>query len=166
MNDKTIIGVDPGKEGFITVMRGGAFVHHPIPMVGHRELDMVALSALIVSIASECDPKMTQVVIEDVHAIYGSSAGATFTFGGIAYALRMGFIMVGLPVVLVAPKKWQKEMFEGVKVDSDKKVMSIAAAKRLCPGADLRRTPRCTKPDDNLTDSLLIAIYGSRHYVL
>lgn len=163
---KTIIGVDPGKEGFITLMIGACFRHYPIPMIGNKELDMVALSSLIVEIASLCDPSRTQVVIEDVHAIYGSSAGATFTFGGIAYALRMGFLMVGLPVVLVSPKKWQKEMFEGVKPDPDKKVMSIAAAKRLCPTADLRRTPRCTKPDNNLTDSLLIAIYGSRHYVL
>lgn len=166
MSEKTIIGVDPGKEGFITVMRGGVFSHHPIPMIGHRELDMNALSALIVNIAAECDPRRTMVVIEDVHAIFGSSAGATFTFGGIAYALRMGFVMVGLPVVLVSPKKWQKEMYEGIKSESDKKIMSIAAAKRLCPDVDLRRSAKCKKPDDNLTDSLLIAIYGSRHYVL
>jgi hypothetical protein len=56
-------------------------------------------------------------------------------------------------------------MYEGIKANPDKKVMSVLAAKRLFPRQDLRRTPNCTKPDDNLTDSLLIAEYGRRHYL-
>ena len=51
-----------------------------------------------------------------------------------------GFIMCGLRIVLVTPKKWQKEMYEGIKPNPDKKVMSGLAAKRLFPRQDLRRT--------------------------
>ena len=165
MKQKTIIGVDPGKEGFITVKTESNMVHYPVPTVG-KELDLHALAELIVDIVGNCDIDRTMVVIEDVHAIQGSSARATFTFGGVCYALRMGFSMLNVPLVLVAPKKWQKEMYEGIPSCADKKVMSVMAAKRLFPHHDLRRTTKCTKPDDNLTDSILIAEYGWRHFVL
>lgn len=161
-----IIGVDPGKEGFITTMSddGVTIKHHPIPRIG-KEVDLNALCELILEISTHCVPNRTTVVIEDVHAIPGSGAGQTFNFGGVCWALRMGFTMCGFRIVLVAPKKWQKEMYEGIRPDSDKKVMSVQAAKRLFPNHDIRRTPKCKKPDDNLTDSLLICEYARRHFV-
>lgn len=162
--EKTVIGIDPGKEGFITVMNVSGITHYAMPKVG-KELDLHGLADLIFKISEECDPAKTIVVIEDVHALYGSSAGATFNFGLVCGLLRMGFVMCGLPIVLVSPKKWQKEMHEGVKVNPNKKVMSILAAQRLFPNHDLRRTEACKKPDDNLVDSLLIAEYGRRHYL-
>lgn len=162
--NQTVIGIDPGKQGFITVMKNSGITHYSMPKVG-KELDLHELSDLIIKISEDCDPKNTVVIIEDVHALPKSSAGATFTFGGVCYAIRMGFIMCGLSIVLVAPKKWQKEMYEGIRVNPDKKVMSVLAAKRLFPRQNLLRTPACTKPDDNLTDSLLIAEYGRRHYL-
>lgn len=159
-----VIGVDPGKQGFITVMNCDGIVHYPIPLIG-KELDMHGLSELLIKISEGCVPEKTMVVIEDVHALPRSSAGATFTFGGVCYAIRMGFTMCGLPVTLVSPKKWQKEMYLGIKPNPDKKVMSIQASKRLFPNQDLRRSDKCKKPDDNLTDSLLIAEYGRRHFL-
>lgn len=163
-SNQTIIGVDPGKQGYITVMRKSGIVHYPMPKVG-KELDPHELSELIVRISEECDAENTMVVIEDVHALHNSAASATWNFGFVCGMLRMAFIMCGLPIVLVPPKKWQKEMYEGIKVSPDKKVMSVLAAKRLFPQQDLRRTRACKKPDDNLTDSLLIAEYGRRHYL-
>lgn len=161
-----IIGVDPGKEGVITTMSndGVMIQHYPIPKIG-RDVDLSGLSELILSIADLCIPNQTTVVIEDVHAISGSGAGQTFNFGGVCWALRMGFTMCGFKIVLVAPKKWQKEMYEGIRENANKKLMSIQAAKRLFPGHDIRRTNKCKTPDDNLTDSLLIAEYGRRHFV-
>lgn len=163
-NDETVIGIDPGKEGFITVMNSSGVETFPMPKVG-KEIDLHCLSDLIVKISEKCNPDKTVVVIEDVHALAGSAAGATFAFGGVCWALRMGFIMCGLRIVLVSPKKWQKEMFEGVKKMEDTKAMSVLAAKRLFPNVKLTRTDRCTKPDNNLTDSLLIAEYGRRNYL-
>lgn len=162
--NEVVIGIDPGKEGFITVMSSEKIQHFSMPKIG-KEVDLNALSELILKISEDCAKKRAIVVIEDVHAIHGSAASATFTFGGICWALRMGFIMCGLPIILVAPKKWQKEMYEGIKVVENKKMMSIQAAKRLFPNQSLLRTPDCKKPDDNLTDSLLIAEYGRRHYL-
>ena len=161
---KNIIGIDPGKKGFITVMTDdGGITHYPIP-TKKSEVDLHALSELILCLAENMDTESTLVAIENVHAIPGSAASATFTFGGICYALRLGFIMVGFPVVLIPPKKWQKEMYVGVKPNEDKKVMSVMAAQSLFPNHDLRRSEKCIKPDDNLTDSLLIAEYARRNY--
>lgn len=99
---QTVIGVDPGKQGFITVMKSTGIKHYPMPKVG-KELDLHELSELIIQISEECDINNTVVVIEDVHALPRSAAGATFTFGGVCYALRMGFIMCGLRIVLGNP---------------------------------------------------------------
>lgn len=168
MNDmlpeETVIGVDPGKEGYFTVMKRTGITHYPMPKVG-KEIDPHGLADLIVNLSSDCDVQHTIVVIEDVHAIHGSAATATFNFGFVCGMIRMGFILCGMPIVMVAPKKWQKEMFEGVKSNIDKKVMSVLAAKRLFPQQNLLRTPNCKTPDNNLTDSLLIAEYGRRHYL-
>ena len=161
---ETVIGIDPGKEGFITVMKSDSIKHYEMPKIG-KEIDLHGLSELIFNISETCDVNKTVTVIEDVHALAGSAATATFNFGGICFALRMAFIMLGFKIVLVTPKKWQKEMFEGIKENPNKKVMSVLAAKRLFPNQDLRRTSACKKPDDNLTDSLLIAEYGRRHYL-
>lgn len=103
----TAIGIDPGKEGFITVMRRGFMKSYPIPKVKDA-IDEVGLAGLVLEIAEGCEPQFTHVTIEDVHALHGSSAQGTFNFGGITWALRMAFIMCGLPVHRVAPKKWQK----------------------------------------------------------
>ena len=162
--DWTAIGIDPGKEGFITVMRRGFIHSYPVPKV-KDVIDEEGLAALVLEIAEQCDPQYTHIAIEDVHALHGSSAQGTFNFGGITWALRMAFIVCGLPVHWVAPKKWQKEMHEGVKPCADKKQMSILAAKRLFPNYNLLRTPNCKKPDDNLVDSLLIAEYCRRNYL-
>lgn len=160
----TVIGVDPGKEGFITIMKETGIQHFPMPKIG-KEVDLHGLAELMVKILEGCDENNTIVVIEDVHALHNSSAASTWNFGFVCGVLRMSFVMCGLPIVLVTPKKWQKEMYEGIKIDPNKKVMSVMAAKRLFPSQDLRRTPNCKKPDDNLTDSLLIAEYGRRHYL-
>lgn len=159
-----IIGVDPGKEGFITVIMGdGKIIHYPIPR-RKGEIDLHSLSELIFQIAEVANPETTLVAIEKVHAIAGSSASGTFTFGGICFAIQMGFTMMDFPIVLIPPKQWQKEMYVGIKPNPDKKVMSITAAKRLFPNLSLLRTPNCVKPDNNLTDSLLIAEYARRKF--
>jgi hypothetical protein len=101
-SNQTIIGVDPGKQGYITVMRKSGIVHYPMPKVG-KELDPHELSELIVRISEECDAENTMVVIEDVHALHNSAASATWNFGFVCGMLRMAFIMCGLPIVLVSP---------------------------------------------------------------
>lgn len=170
---KYSIGIDPGKEGCIVII-------HPdltreiikIPKIA-KMVDDLELSKIIARIASY-ESKM--VVLEDVHAIYGSAAGSTFTFGDCNGFIRGCLVTNKVPFAKVPPKLWQKDMLEGVpeiikpmkpgqvKKVRDIKAMAEIAAKRLFPEQDLRRTPKCSKNDDNIIDALLMAEYCRRKY--
>lgn len=160
------IGIDPGSKGFATLMEDGK----PIAFASFQLCDQNALAEFFRSHA-DC-----KVCMEEVHALYGSSAKSTFAFGEINGFLKGLFTANQIPYTLVQPKKWQKEiwvtqdMVYDYKVDEDgngRKVVntkqtSINAAKRLFPGLDLRRTQNCKNIDDNKVDSILIAEYARR----
>lgn len=172
------IGIDPGKKGFITVFheldQGSLTIqYYAIPMIGN-EVDLHELDNIIKEIKSIASNDI-KCVLEDVHAIYGSAAGATFTFGFIAGAEEMCLISNSISYTKVKPKKWQKEMWEGVPLQqkksssgktmvTDTKKMSEIAAKRLFPNEDLRATTRCKKSHDGKVDALLMVEYCKRHF--
>lgn len=170
---KTYIGIDPGSIGFITIR------HHDgeyefIPLDG---CDFRRLAMRLAMLREETD---TFAIMEEVHAIFGSSAKATFAFGEINGLLKGLLITTGIPYQLVQPKIWQEEIWINAdkvyeyKTITDKdgnkktrkevntKQTSLNAARRLFPDIDLRKTERCKKPDDNLVDSLLICEYARR----
>jgi len=174
-----IIGIDPGKTGAIVAINTtlGTVEKHLIPLIGN-ELDLASLKQILCKYISA----PVCVYIEDVHAIFGSAAGATFTFGFVCGAIQAAVACLGLPYTLVQPKAWQKELYQGIpeirkqpiKIKKgkrtgkmiqgkmDTKAMSLLAAKRLFPKLDLRATERCKKPHDGIVDALLIATYGCR----
>lgn len=149
------IGIDPGVDGFISTF-DGEWKHYEMPKIG-TELDVQALSELFKSLHGKA-------VIEDVHAIFGSSAKATFKFGKVAGILEALLVANKIPFVKVAPKAWQRVMWVGVPIimkgkKKDTKAMSEMACKRMFPELDLRRTVRCTTTDDNKVDSILLCAY-------
>lgn len=171
-NDKCYIGIDVGAKGFISVQINGVWSHFPI-----ADNDLYQLSEIMREIRSKYDN--IACVIEDVHAVFGSSAKATFEFG-----FNKGYL-VGLlaankiPYTLVQPKTWQKEMWENsdmvvtykkvvikgqetTRKEVNTKQTSINACKRLFPMIDLRKSSRSKKPDDNKVDSMLLCEYGRR----
>jgi hypothetical protein len=167
---KTYIGIDPGKTGFICEIKGKYIIFYPIPKIG-THVDLLELSKILEGFKDmDC-----HCVIEDVHAIYGSSAKATFEFGRIVGNLETFLIAYRIPHTKVTPKKWQKELWEGVPVQkklssskktkvTDTKKMSEMAAKRLFPNIDLRKSTRAKNVDDNKVDSLLLAEYCKRKF--
>ena len=87
----------------------------------------------------------------------GQGVTSCFSFGQ-----NFGFILgllraLVIPFELVRPQKWKKEF----SCTSDKNT-SIEVAKRLFPGVDLRRTPKCQKPHDGICEALLMAEYARR----
>ena len=163
--EKVYIGIDPGSQGVITALYpdGGIdFCHIP-------DVTTEGICVFIRRMQSRaCGFGWGLVaVIEDVHAIFGSSAKSTFNFGWIKGLLQGLLVGNGIPYSLVSPKEWQKEMWTRQdKVVKDNRVQpkptSINAASRLFPNVDLRRTPKCKKPDDNKADSILLAEYARR----
>jgi hypothetical protein len=172
MENRVYLGIDVGSKGFITLNTGSEFKFYSI-----ADNDIYQLSDIFRDIKNEY-PNVV-CVMELIHAIFGSSAKATFAFGEINGILK-GLLMANkIPYHLVPPKTWQKEMWDNKdlvvsyktmtvkgkdvsKKDINTKQTSINAAKRIFPNIDLRKTERCKNPDDNKVDSLLIAEYGRR----
>ena len=170
--DKIYIGIDPGKNGGIYFKLGKNYTFFPIPKIG-KEYDERALFKIFNSHTDSFSEMYA--VIEDVHAIYGSSAGATFDFGYGCGLLTGMLVACNIPFTKVAPKKWQSQMFEGIPgqtktsssgktIQKDTKKMAEMAAKRLFPFIDLRATERCKVVHDGKVDALLICEYCSRNY--
>lgn len=171
---KCYVGIDVGKSGGVTAIiesdDGGVDIHSIVtPVLPDGDIDIYALSNLLKEYESELLVNM--VVIEKVHAIFGCGAGATFEFGKSAGIAEAVVTALGLPMSLVPPKTWQKEMWAGVdkltkvgKKSTDTKAMSLIAAKRLFPNAVLtdKTKPRSVKAHDGIVDSLLLAEYARR----
>lgn len=169
---KTYIAIDPGSKGFITIRHdNGLFEFIPIEGCNIHNLAL-KFQQLHIS-------KDVFAVMEEVHAIFGSSAKATFAFGEINGLLKGLLVATGIPYQLVQPKIWQKEIWinqdmvveykkvvvKGVeqnRKDVNTKQTSFNAAKRLFPDIDLRKSERCKNLDDNKCDSLLLCEYARR----
>lgn len=165
------IGIDPGKNGgiyFHTI--GYSYQFNQMPLIG-KEFDIHKLN----SIFESCEDIDCYAVIEDVHSIFGSSAGANWDFAFGCGLLEGILVSHGIPYTKVQPKKWQAEMFEGIPlqqkpsstgktVQKDTKRMAEMAAKRLFPSIDLRMTEKCKKSHDGKVDALLICEYCRRNF--
>lgn len=172
MNDKLYIGIDVGSKGFISTHFKGVWSHYSI-----EDNDLYQLSEIMRQMRLKCENLVC--VIEDVHAIFGSSAKATFAFG-FNKGYLIGLLAANnIPYVLVQPKEWQKEMWcnsdivvtykevtvKGKKVtkkEVNTKQTSINCCKRLFPTLDLRKSERSKKIDDNKVDSILMTEYARR----
>lgn len=169
---RVYMGIDPGSKGFITVNTG-----NELNFVSIADNDLYQLSRIFANIKKE-HPNVV-CVMEEIHAIFGSSAKATFSFGEINGLLKGLLIANEIPYHLVQPKKWQSEMWDNKdiiatyktvtirgkqvnKKEINTKQTSLNTAKRIFPNVDFRKTERCKNVDDNKVDSLLICEYARR----
>jgi hypothetical protein len=169
---RTYIAIDPGSKGFITIRHDNGLFEF-IPIEGCN-IHNVALKFQQLQFSKD-----VFAVMEEVHAIFGSSAKATFAFGEINGLLKGLLIATGIPYQLVQPKTWQKEIWinqdmvvehkkvvvkgvEQSRKEVNTKQTSFNAAKRLFPDIDLRKSERCRNWDDNKVDSLLLCEYARR----
>lgn len=167
----TYIGIDPGSKGFLTVMNDcGVYAHHSI-----ASGDMLDVMNFIQKIKEE-SKEPVKAIMEETHAIFGSSAKATFAFGEINGYLKGALTALHIPYTLIQPKLWQKEIWQNqdmehvTKTDKNGKTKKMVntkqtsynACRRLFPDIDVRKTEKCKNFDDNKVDSILIAEYARR----
>ena len=175
-----IIGIDVGKNGAIVLLSDKKeVVDTLVTPTRNNEIDLEMFISELRYWLSLIGRTNIVAYIEDVHAIYGCSAGSTFNFGQAFMMAKAVVASLDIPYVLVQPKKWQAEMFEGIdeirkpstrknkkgegiKGGRDTKAMALMAATKLFPDVDLTATARSTKPHDGIVDALLIAEYGRR----
>lgn len=173
MENKCYIGIDPGNIGYIAIQ-----VNNEWSFMSIKDNDMYAISDMLMYLKEKYENIV--VGMEEVHAIFGSSAKATFSFGEIFGKLQALCIAHKIPYHLIQPKKWQACMwsnfdmsisYKKVKMkdkEITKKVVntketSANAALRLFPQLDFKRTSRCNKLDDNKIDATLICEYLRRN---
>lgn len=176
MNKSTLyIGIDPGKEGYICINYKGQIEFKKMPLIG-KEYDVQKLHEGLAAVGALSNTvTFTHCVLEDVHAIFGSAAGATFEFGYGVGLLEMALVANRIPYTKVAPKKWQKQMFEGIPeikkpsstgktMKTDTKKMAEIAAARLFPEIDFRDSERCKKVHSGKIDATLMCEYSKRNF--
>ena len=171
-NERVYLGIDVGAKGFITLNTGAELKFYSI-----ADNDNYKLADILGNIKKKY-PNVV-CVMELIHAIFNSSAKATFAFGEINGLLKGLLIANKIPYHLIQPKKWQSEMWDNKdmvitykpitikgkltnKKEINTKQTSFNAAKRIFPMVDLRKTERCKNFDDNKVDSLLLSEYGRR----
>lgn len=173
------VGIDPGKDGAIAVLKEDMKIFFTCAM------PMISKDVNWSRVAEMLNPESTRhtffVGIEEVHAIFGSSAKATFNFGGAFHGIIAVIETLRLSYLLIKPKEWQKVMFQGVPeirkpsietIVKGKKVkrkgplktkeMALIAARRLFPNENFYKSERCVQPHEGIVDALLIAEYIRR----
>lgn len=171
-NSKTYIGIDVGSKGFISVQKNNKW-----DFLSLEDNDIYSISDFLHNLSLENDS--IACVIEDVHAIFGSSAKSTFQFG-FNKGFLIGILCANkIPYSLVSPSVWQKAIWNNSdivitykevtvkgkklrKKEVNTKQTSINACKRLFPTLDLRKSERSKKVDDNKVDSILMSEFARR----
>jgi len=162
---KAVVGIDPGKGGYLVMLgfdgsRRCAEMPVIRPAKGKSEYDVSALVRILREWDGAAD--VTLAVIEKQQAYHGQGSTSNFTTGFGYGILVAAATALGWPVECPHPKTWKAEMLRDIPGAGDDKARSILAAGRLFPGADLRRTISCRKPDDNVAEALLLAEWGRR----
>lgn len=169
---KCFIGIDIGKSGGIVAILVGDDIKietHPTPQLADGDIDIKKMVSIMDHYNGLHEIKM--IVVEKVHAIFGTSAKATFEFGRSAGIVEAIVSCMGVSFAMIQPKLWQKEMWQGVdkitkpgEKSTDTKAMSLIAAGRLFPNVELSdpTRPRSSKAHDGIVDALLMAEYGRR----
>ena len=143
-----IVGIDPGNNGGIALLRHGQLIYADhLPIVG-KTLSAHLLNNWFADILPDT-PDM--VVVEQVHAMPRQGVSSTFAFGKACGMIEGVVAARGLPVTYVTPQRWKKAM--GVTADKNS---SRQLAINLWPGeADLFRRVK----DADRAEAALIAKY-------
>lgn len=148
-NKRTYIGIDPGKDGGMAVINIHTGNVYTAPY-NKESYDTILKGERL-------NDNEVFVIIEDVHAIQGSRAGATFNFGrNVGFIQGLVFANKIQNIAFITPQKWKD--FYGL-IGSDKQG-SIDKAHYLYPSVNLYKTLRSRNMHDGLAEALLIANYG------
>lgn len=144
---KYVIGIDPGKNGGIAVMRGGRLIVC---------CKMPQTPSDICGFLASYSGYEAKVWLERVGGRSGQSASASFRFGQNYGHIEMAVTAAGIPFETVTPQKWQKNYQLGTASQCASKTewknKLKACAQGLFPGVHITLST---------ADAVLIANYGT-----
>lgn len=170
---KHFIGIDIGASGAISELdeNGKLIFTCIIPKIGNQ-VDVQQLNKIIFSFKE----RSHIVIIEDLHAIFGTSAKSNYQFGWINGIIEALLVSANLRFEKVSPKIWQNICWQGIrpieintgkkkkngeiKYKIDTKSTSLLAAQRIFPGESFIKSERSRIADHNIVDSSLLSYYG------
>lgn len=179
--NRFVIGIDPGVKGGITVLKNRKIIECiPMPTFDHdtgkksKKLKKPIIKKYVdgkklIELISQ-HPE-SEIFLEQIHAIFGQSAGSGFAMGE-GYGIIQGIIRgLGRSYYLTRSKLWQSEVWIDSDIvkeannpkKTDTKATSLNAATRLFPDQDFLSGPRKRVPHDGMFDSSLIAYYGDKY---
>ncbi len=172
-----IMGIDPGITGGIVVLDENQKVlaKHAMPAIITKkqttstktgktttktttQLDLKVIAQILEEWADYVD----MVYLEKVAAMPNQGVSSVFKFGRVYGALEGMVTAFKMPMTLVTPAQWCKELHKGVSASMQPKDKSRVVIGRLFPKVDLRATERSKKPHEGMVDALLISEYGRR----
>ncbi len=147
-----IIGIDPGIEGAIALIRSGGIV---------ETFDIARSMDDAITVLRDLAGSVDGCVIEKVGAMPKQGVSSTFNFGVTYGHLRGAVIALGIPLIAEpTPVVWKRLIFGATikGVDrGDQKRMARDKARELYPGAvDLLRRVK----DADRAEAILLAHYG------
>jgi len=155
------VGIDPGMNGAIAVLDGDGNIYAdilPMPIAG-KEID---ISKLVQKMRNYIELSWYSIAcIEKVGAMPGQGVVSMFKFGFVTGILHGVFRTLEIPLYLVTPQAWKKEILAGT--DKSKQAC-IDWCLRTYPNVNLLKTARSYKHHDGMADALAIATYAYRKY--
>ena len=150
-----VLGIDPGLDGALVVLRNGRVVAQCCT----RDLcpDGYVAERMDALVSEWCGLHLVDVaVLERVSARPGEGVSSSFKFG-FGYGLWRGILAGRVQTVIEpTPQAWQKVVLRDIPGEG--KARAVARAAQVA-GLDL--TPgRRRKPHDGLADATCLAIYG------
>lgn len=155
----TYLGIDPGHEGAIAVIRDGVPSWYPMPVQsirkGRKEIDICGVDQILTSHVTE---EPARVTIEEVGVEPRFGVASAFTFGK-GYGMILAVIRLkGWSHLLVRPQIWKSAMLKGT--DKSKEA-AIAKVKQLYPKLSLSISPG-GKQSHDAAEAILMALYGMK----
>lgn len=168
MEDKYYIGIDPGKQGGITVLKNGKFAFSCVMPLCGTEVNFRGVAKVLDKYKKLGD---VHVIFEKFGGFFGYAKKAAVSLGSQVGGLQATCQLIGVPFTQFMPTQWQKEMFTGQTVvmkkgknakGKDTKLMAAMVAKRLFPEQTFLATERSKKPHDGMVDAAMLAEFGKR----
>lgn len=178
-----IIGIDPGKDGGIVVLKDGDVTHaHPMPMISYnfyvtkkkkmierKKIDCIRLHEIIAQYEAD------EVWVEDIVNVDVGGGWNAFNIGRGVGRIEGALESQGLELNYVRPSDWTRIIWKEKDIiwkhvtdkngkekrKKDTKATSLNAYKRLFKDQESFLLPgNKRKPHDGIVDAALIAFYG------
>ena len=147
------IGIDPGLTGAIAKVQGGNIEVWDMPTLELRKKRFVNAPMLADLISSIRTPEC-EVILERVSARPGQGVTSMFSFGTSCGIIQGIIAALHLPLTLVSPQEWRKQM--GVPKGKDGSRQRVL---ELRPDLASRFS---RKKDHGRADAVLMALYGEK----